>query len=290
MPELPEVETIRRGLEPYVLNTRIDEVEVYGARTVRRQAGGAGEFIARLAGREIVGTGRRGKFLWLVLDDDSALAVHLGMSGQFRVVEQIADSEAPLHKHTRARFRLKGENAAHTILDFRDQRTFGWLHADELVPAGKSNATVTAIAAHIAPDLLDSNLNVLKVAHRMQRSHSAVKRLLLNQEVVSGIGNIYADEMLWLAKVNGETPAAELSTRKLTKLLRSGIEVLNNAIAAGGTSFDSLYVNVNGSSGYFSRSLNAYGQVGKPCARCGTDIVRQKFMNRSSYICPRCQS
>ena len=286
MPELPEVETIRRGLEPYVLNRRIDEVAVFGARTVRRQAGGAGEFIARVTGREIVGTGRRGKFLWLVLDDASALAVHLGMSGQFRV----GDLDSPLHKHTRARFRLSGENGAQTVLDFRDQRTFGWLHADELVSAGKNSEPVPAIAEHIAFDLLDPNLNILKLAHRMQRSRSAVKRLLLNQEVVSGIGNIYADEMLWLAKVNGEAPAAELSTRTLTKLLRSGIEVLNQAIAAGGTSFDSLYVNVNGSSGYFSRSLNAYGQAGKPCARCGTAIVRQKFMNRSSYICPRCQS
>nr|WP_120491435.1 bifunctional DNA-formamidopyrimidine glycosylase/DNA-(apurinic or apyrimidinic site) lyase [Corynebacterium lactis] len=279
MPELPEVESVRRGLEPYVLGARLDDVQVLRDRAVRRQAGGAAQFEGWARGRTVVGTDRRGKFLWLVLDDGSAVTVHLGMSGQLRIEHP---GTAP-GRHTRAVFELGNGHAVH----FNDQRTFGWVWATEMVDSAGKRVPVPA--RDIAPDLLEPGLDVVALAHRMRRSRSAVKRVLLNQNVVSGIGNIYADEMLWAARVDGKTPADEVSVRRLAKLLREGQRVLLAALDAGGTSFDSLYVHVNGESGYFDRSLNAYGRAGQPCARCGTPIVREQFMNRSSYLCPRCQ-
>lgn len=286
MPELPEVETIRRGLEPYVLGRTIDAVEVYRDRAIRRQAGGLNEFTGRLEGRRIVGTGRRGKFLWCSLDDDCYLAIHLGMSGQLRIPEP----GQGLSRHTRVAIRLSDAltgNGEVSTLHFDDQRTFGWLWACDGVRT--DHGDVPEPAAHIALDLMDSKLNVVELAHALQRRSAPIKKLLLNQEVVSGIGNIYADEMLWAAKVDGNTPAEQISIRKLAKLIRAGQEVMTRAIAAGGTSFDSLYVHVNGESGYFSRSLNVYGREGEPCPRCGRDIVREHFMNRSSYKCSTCQ-
>lgn len=279
MPELPEVESVRRGLEPYVLGARLDDVTVLRDRAVRRQAGGATEFCGRTRGRRVVGTDRRGKFMWLVLDDGSAITIHLGMSGQLRIEHPGA---AP-GRHTRAVFELSNGRAVH----FNDQRTFGWVWATEMVDGFGRQVPVPA--REIAPDLMEQGLDPVKLAHRMRRSHSAIKRVLLNQNVVSGIGNIYADEMLWAARVNGETPASDISVRKLAQLVREGQKVLIAALDAGGTSFDSLYVHVNDESGYFDRSLHAYGRAGQPCDRCGTTMVRKVFMNRSSYLCPRCQ-
>lgn len=275
MPELPEVETIRLGLDPHVRGRRITGVRVLRDRAVRRQPGGVAEFAARLEGRTVTGTGRRGKFLWWSLDDGSRLLVHLGMSGQL-----IVPGEDSLPSpHTRAEINLDG-----LTVEFRDQRTFGWVWACDAGPDG-----VPEPAAHIAPDLMDPSVDPVRLAHAIRGRRSGIKRVLLNQEVVSGIGNIYADEMLWAARVHGETPADELSVRTLAKLLRCGREVMGRAIAVGGTSFDALYVNVNGESGYFARDLEAYGREGLPCGRCGTPIVRRTFMNRSSYFCPRCQ-
>lgn len=275
MPELPEVETIRIGLDPHVRGRRITGARVLRDRAVRRQPGGASEFGERLVGRTITGTGRRGKFLWLTLDDGSALLIHLGMSGQLIV----PGPETPPSPHVRATLELDG-----LTLQFRDQRTFGWAWACDAGADG-----VPEPAAHIARDLMDPRVDPVALAHVIRRRTSGIKRVLLNQEVVSGIGNIYADEMLWAARVHGETPADELSVRTLAKLLRAGREVMGRAIKVGGTSFDSLYVNVNGESGYFARDLEAYGREGEPCSRCGRPIVRSTFMNRSSYHCPRCQ-
>lgn len=279
MPELPEVETIRLGIEPRVVGRRVDSIHVMRDRAVRRQPGGAPEFAGRLAGRTVVGTGRRGKFLWFSLDDDSRLLIHLGMSGQLIIPGPGTVPSA----HIRATLGLIGAGGAETI-QFRDQRTFGWLWACDADADG-----VPLPAAHIARDLLDPLVDPVALAHAMRRRTSGIKRVLLNQEVVSGIGNIYADEMLWAARIHGETPADELSVRSLAKLVRAGREVMGRAIAVGGTSFDDLYVNVNGESGYFSRSLEAYGRQDELCRRCGTPIVRSAFMNRSSYFCPRCQ-
>ena len=275
MPELPEVETIRLGLDPHVRGRRITGARVLRDRAVRRQPGGEGEFAARLVGRTITGTGRRGKFLWLSLDDESTLLIHLGMSGQLI----IPGPDTPPSPHVRTVVELDG-----ATLQFRDQRTFGWVWACD---AG--TGTPSASASHIARDLMDPRVDPVALAHVIRRRTSGIKRVLLNQEVVSGIGNIYADEMLWAARVHGETPADEVSVRILAKLLRAGREVMGRAIEVGGTSFDALYVNVNGESGYFARDLEAYGREGEPCGRCGAPIVRATFMNRSSFFCPRCQ-
>lgn len=284
MPELPEVETIRLGLDPHVRGRRITGARVLRDRAVRRQPGGAAEFAGRLVGRTITGTGRRGKFLWLALDDESALLIHLGMSGQLIV----PGPDTPASPHVRAVLELAGpggEGGSDGLtLQFRDQRTFGWVWACDAGADGLPDP-----AAHIARDLMDPLVDPVALAHVIRRRTSGIKRVLLNQEVVSGIGNIYADEMLWAARVHGESPADELSVRTLAKLLRAGREVMGRAIEVGGTSFDALYVNVNGESGYFARDLEAYGREGGPCTRCGAPIVRATFMNRSSYFCPRCQ-
>ena len=275
MPELPEVETIRLGLDPHVRGRRITGARVLRDRAVRRQPGGEAEFADRLVGRTITGTGRRGKFLWLSLDDESTLLIHLGMSGQLI----IPGPDTPPSPHVRAVVELDGRT-----LQFRDQRTFGWVWACDADADGDP-----VPAAHIARDLMDPLVDPVALAHVIRRRSSGIKRVLLNQEVVSGIGNIYADEMLWAARVHGETPADEVSVRTLAKLLRAGREVMGRAIEVGGTSFDALYVNVNGESGYFARDLEAYGREGEPCGRCGAPIVRATFMNRSSFFCPRCQ-
>ena len=275
MPELPEVETIRLGLDPHVRGRCITGARVLRDRAVRRQPGGEAEFADRLVGRTITGTGRRGKFLWLSLDDESTLLIHLGMSGQLI----IPGPDTPPSPHVRAVVELDGRT-----LQFRDQRTFGWVWACDADSDG-----VPVPAAHIARDLMDPRVDPVALAHVIRWRTSGIKRVLLNQEVVSGIGNIYADEMLWAARVHGETPADEVSVRTLAKLLRAGREVMGRAIEVGGTSFDALYVNVNGESGYFARDLEAYGREGEPCGRCGAPIVRATFMNRSSFFCPRCQ-
>lgn len=281
MPELPEVASVRVGLEPHLLGRAFTEVEVLRDRAVRRQPGGAPELASRLIGRTVLGLDQRGKYLWAVLDDDSCLLIHLGMSGQIIVPEP---GELP-GRHERVRFVLDDG----VVISFRDQRTFGWVWACDLVPAKSGAGRVPAPAVHIAPSLTDESVDTVTLAHQMRRRTSGIKRVLLNQEVVSGIGNIYADEMLWAARVHGEKPADEISVRKLAELVRAGRGVMDRAIEAGGTSFDALYVHVNGESGYFSRSLEVYGREGERCSRCDGIILRKSFMNRSSYMCTKCQ-
>lgn len=274
MPELPEVEVVRRGLAAHVVGKRFATAEVLHPRTARRQPGGAAELSGLLAGSLVEGIDRRGKYLWLVLDN-GALLVHLGMSGQML----IKDSSTSLHKHLRARVVMDDGHE----LWFVDQRTFGYWHVGELV------AGVPEPVSHVAPDLLEPAFSMPEAVRRIRQKRSAIKRVLLDQTVVSGIGNIYADEMLWQAQIHGETPASLLSAARVASLLEAGQDVMRRALEQGGTSFDSLYVNVNGQSGYFSRSLNAYGQQGAPCSRCGTPIVREQFANRGSHYCPQCQ-
>ena len=143
--------------------------------------------------------------------------------------------------------------------------------------------------AHIALDPLDPNFDAADFADRLSRKKVSIKRCLLDQTVVSGVGNIYADEALWRSRLNYEQAASSLSSEEAIELLGHVRDVMNEALAQGGTSFDALYVNVNGESGYFSRSLEVYGQAGQPCSRCGTAIVRETFMNRGSHFCPECQ-
>jgi formamidopyrimidine-DNA glycosylase len=281
VPELPEVETVRRGLEAYVVGREIVAAEFRGARVVRRHLPGATDLSARVEGSRVVGARRRGKYLWLVLEapdgHDQALLMHLGMSGQLLV--QPPDAAEERHLHARFTF---ADGA--TELRFVDQRTFGGVALTELDPDG-----IPDPIAHIAPDPLEAAWDEPAVVTRMKARSSGVKRCLLDQTLVSGIGNIYADEALWRAAVHGERPANRLTKPGLHRLLGHARDVMVEALGQGGTSFDALYVNVNGSSGYFDRSLDAYGQAGRPCRRCGTPIRRETFMNRSSFSCPRCQ-
>lgn len=274
MPELPEVEVVRRGLERHVLGQPIASVDVLHERPVRSHVAGSSAFAAEMVGRQFVGACRRGKYLWLPLENGDALMAHLGMSGQM-LVQPIGQ---PDERHLRVRFAL-GEQE----LRFVDQRMFGGLSVSH------GGAELPSEIAHIAPDPMEAAFDPDAVVARIRRSQSGIKRLLLTQTVVSGVGNIYADESLWRARLNGERVGSRLSRKTVLELLGHVQDVMTEALAQGGTSFDALYVNVNGESGYFDRSLDAYGQEGRPCSRCGTPIRRVAFMNRSSYFCPVCQ-
>jgi len=279
VPELPEVEVVRRGLEGHVLERRIDAVEVLHPRPVRRHLAGPDDFANALTGRTFTAARRRGKYLWLPLDDGDALLGHLGMSGQM-LVQPVG---APDERHLRVRFTLAGGPGAGTELRFVDQRMFGGLSIAE------AGAELPAELKHIARDPLDDAFDDTDFVRRVRRSASGIKRILLNQTVISGVGNIYADEALWLAGLHGDRRGDRLRTADVERVLAGARTVMLAALGQGGTSFDALYVNVNGESGYFDRSLEVYGQEGEPCSRCGTAITRISFMNRSSFFCARCQ-
>lgn len=285
MPELPEVEVVRRGLADHLPDRKITSVDVAHPRSVRRHAAGGDDFAARLIGRTITGARRRGKYLWLDLDGaaagDDAVLAHLGMSGQMLV----ADASRPDEKHLRVRVRFADDGPE---LRFVDQRTFGGLSVHPLVPAAGGGLLPSPVA-HIARDPMDPVFDLDAAVAGIRRRRTGLKRALLDQTVVSGIGNIYADESLWRARLHGERPTGRLTRAQGRTVLGAATEVMDAALAAGGTSFDALYVNVNGASGYFDRSLDAYGRADRPCRRCGTPIRRERFMNRSSYSCPRCQ-
>jgi formamidopyrimidine-DNA glycosylase len=275
VPELPEVEVVRRGLEQFVVGRRIESVEVLHPRAVRRHEGGAADFAARLTGCTIDGARRRGKYLWLPVGDDALLA-HLGMSGQLLV----GPADAPLSPHVRVRFSFDDGGSD---LRFTDQRTFGHL----LVSA--DGAQLPPVIAHIAPDPLEEAFDLARLTARMRARKTGIKRALLDQSLVSGVGNIYADESLWRGKLHWARATDRLRPGQIADLMAAVVDVFREALKDGGTSFDSLYVDVNGESGYFDRSLNVYGRAGEPCPRCGALIRRDPFMNRSSYSCPVCQ-
>ena len=276
MPELPEVEVVRRGLAAGITGRSIATVEVLHPRPVRRHLLGADDFAAQLTGRTFAEPRRRGKYLWLPFADGDAVLAHLGMSGQFRL-DAVG---APLAPNTRVLFHFADGDPG---LRFVDQRMFGGL---SLAPDG---AELPAEVAHIGRDPFDPDFDLAAAVARLRAKRTGVKRALLDQTLVSGIGNIYADEALWAAKLHYAWPTQTLTRARASEVLTAAAEVMHRALGQGGTSFDALYVNVNGSSGYFDRSLAAYGQEGRPCPRCGSPIRREPFMNRSSYRCPRCQ-
>ena len=315
MPELPEVEVVRAGLAPAVDGARVIAVSVLDARSLKRHTplglgvdgeGGHGrtlsveagalraaDFERRLTGRVLSAPIRRGKFMWIPmapvaggaeLAGEEALLAHLGMSGQMllRATDAVDD------RHVRIRIWV--DHAAHgeMRLDFADQRIFGSLAIDGLV-ATTPHGTIPSQAAHIARDPLDPLFNDVEFVQRIGARASGVKKLLLDQTIVSGIGNIYADEALWLSRIHPETSGTSLSVRKRRELLAHVRSVFDKALAEGGTSFDAQYVNINGEAGYFAHSLNAYGRTGQPCPRCGTAIKKVPFAGRSSHFCPKCQ-
>jgi formamidopyrimidine-DNA glycosylase len=305
MPELPEVETVRAGLEETVTGAKVTRVEILDARSLRRHPANVGDFVETLKGRTIQAAVRRGKFLWLPLNQKKiepqlALIGHLGMSGQI-LVRTPDHEEDPL---TRIIVHLKAQDGLKYQMRFVDQRIFGSLAIDVMEdtqdgnPGGFSgkeilNSTwlnkIPNQVSHISRDPLDPDFNVEAVLKLFKKKQSGIKRVLLDQGVLSGIGNIYADESLWLAKIHYDQPANSISRTKAKELLAHVTQVLAKAVVAGGTSFDEQYKNINGESGYFSISLNAYGLTGLPCKRCGRAIQRDNWMNRGSHFCPKCQ-
>ncbi|EST39199.1 hypothetical protein N566_03335 [Streptomycetaceae bacterium MP113-05] len=282
MPELPEVEVVRRGLERWTATRTVESVEVRHPRAVRRHPAGPADFAARVAGHTFGTARRRGKYLWIPLaDEGSSLLAHLGMSGQLLVQREDAEEE----KHLRVRFRFADDQG--TELRFVDQRTFGGLSLHPEVPGAADG--LPDVIAHIARDPLEAGFDDTAFASALRGRRTTVKRALLDQSLISGVGNIYADEALWRARLHYDRPAATLTRARVAELLGHVRDVMHAALSAGGTSFDSLYVNVNGESGYFDRALDAYGREGLPCRRCGTAMCRRPWMNRSSYFCPRCQ-
>jgi len=275
VPELPEVEVVRAGLERYVTGVRIERVVVLAPRSVRRHSAGPGDFAAGLTGRTLGTARRRGKYLWVPLDDGDALLAHLGMSGQLLV----APRTAPPERHRRVLITLSGG----LDLRFVDQRMFG------AMSRSAGGAELPAEISHIARDPLDAAFDEPSFVRRLRGRRTGVKRALLDQTLVSGIGNIYADEALWRAHLHFARPTETLRAAEVARLLRGVRDVMAEALAQGGTSFDALYVDVNGRSGWFDRSLAVYGQQDRPCPRCGSPIRRDPFMNRSAFTCPRCQ-
>jgi len=292
VPELPEVEVVRSGLEPAVTGATVTRVEVLDERSLRRHDGPAEDFIQRLTGAVLGVPERRGKFLWIPLVEPAggvpteALTIHLGMSGQVLLRERTA----PRDRLTRVVLELRHPELGDSRVDFVDQRIFGSMALDHLVPtADHPEQRVPSQVAHIARDPMDPLFDDRLFLRTLARKQTTIKRALLDQTVISGVGNIYADESLWAARVHYDQPTATLSRPRAVALLAEVRAVLGKALAEGGTSFDAQYVNVNGASGYFSHSLNAYGRHGEPCPRCGRPIVRESFMNRGSHFCPFCQ-
>ena len=332
MPELPEVETVRAGIADHSLGRPVQAVRVVDARSLRRHLPGPAHFEAALTGRALRGAYRRGKYLWLTLSEadgtlaDEALVVHLGMSGQLLVRDEpgeASESDSASEAEARAAFDAEprhlrvalelgpsgatsGAVGAGQRLLFVDQRIFGGMFLSPLVPdvpaaAGEASLgevperfLVPEAVKHIARDPLDEFFDPAAVRRKFLRTSSGIKKVLLDQSVISGVGNIYADEALWRARLHYAKPARTLSAAQTRELLEAVTQVLRESLAAGGTSFDALYVNVLGESGYFERSLNAYGRAGEPCHRCAEAgrtslMVREPFQNRSSYRCPHCQ-
>ncbi|MFO7691428.1 MAG: bifunctional DNA-formamidopyrimidine glycosylase/DNA-(apurinic or apyrimidinic site) lyase [Cryobacterium sp.] len=309
MPELPEVEVVRAGLQPALTGATVTAVDVFDPRSLRRHDRALGDFGDLLEGQRLLGVVRRGKFLWVPLQSGQALVAHLGMSGQVLLRQPGCDSDRML----RIRLYLEHPLLGDLWMHFVDQRIFGSMAVDTMAPtadarpAGYFGATllgapatapptpaawqglIPSQVAHISRDPLDPAFNAPAFYRALARTRSGIKRVLLDQGVISGVGNIYADEALFASRMHYAQPAQSLSLKRARNLLAAVRAILLRALAEGGTSFDAQYVNVNGESGYFSHSLNAYGQQGTPCPRCGTGLVREQFMNRGSHFCPRCQ-
>jgi formamidopyrimidine-DNA glycosylase len=275
MPELPEVETVRRGLSHLAVGWKISTAQDLHPRLLKATSIAP---LESLGGARILEIKRRGKFLWFVLNRPEVLVAHLGMSGQFLFHE----SGKPAARHVRAKFQLsKGLRSRELV--FNDQRTFGWLSVERCVDG------IPESARHIARDPFESDFDIKAVVSGIRKRKVSIKTALLNQEIMSGVGNIYADESLWRAKVHPESDVAMMSPARIERVLTCAIEVMGEAIEQGGTSFDDLYIDVNGESGFFEQRLNVYGLEGEPCMRCGGSIRRIAFANRSSHFCPKCQ-
>jgi len=296
VPELPEVETVRSGLAIHVIGALVKNIDVHDTRSLKRNFSGPDGFTSELIGERLQGVVRRGKFLWLPITATRAVVCHLGMSGQLLVRSKDFSHD----KLTRVTVSLEKPSGEEIEVRFVDQRLFGGMQIDDLVqtednapagyfPEGEGSFSIPTSVSHIARDLLDPHFDAGSVVSKMRRRNSGIKRVLLDQNLLSGIGNIYADESLWRSRLHYDRPASAISAKKLSELIEVANEVLREAVERGGTSFDEQYKNVNGESGYFSQDLNAYSRAGLPCQRCGSAIRREAWANRSSYFCPKCQ-
>ncbi|MDG2497689.1 MAG: bifunctional DNA-formamidopyrimidine glycosylase/DNA-(apurinic or apyrimidinic site) lyase [Aquiluna sp.] len=296
MPELPEVETVRAGLAAKLVGARVIKIDIADPRSLKRHLLGPRHFVDELIGQTFEAVVRRGKFLWLPFSDSRAMVGHLGMSGQLL----LRTPNYPEDRQTRVVIHAETAQGELVEVRFVDQRIFGSLAIEDLVetvdnqpggfsPEAPASNLIPVVVAHISRDLLDPDFDPKTVASKMSKRASGIKRVLLDQKLLSGIGNIYADESLWLAKLHYDQPANTIRVSKLLELIEIAKQVLERAVLQGGTSFDEQYKNVNGDSGYFSQSLNAYGQAGKACPRCGGQIERKAWANRGSHFCPRCQ-
>ena len=289
MPELPEVEVVRAGLAPAVTGSVFRSVQVLDTRSLKRHDARRGDFVGLLEGATVLEIRRRGKFLWMPLahaegaGNGDALVVHLGMSGQVLLREP----SAPDDRHLRVRIVTEMPDGNPVDVRFVDQRIFGSMAVDELVEG--IGGLVPAQAAHIAADPLEPVFDDDAFMAALRKRRTGIKRALLDQGLISGIGNIYADESLWRSRLHYDRPTDALSAATVRELLGHVRDVLGQALAEGGTSFDAQYVNVNGQAGYFEHSLNAYGRQGEACPRCGATLRRDSFMNRGSHFCPVCQ-
>ncbi len=275
MPELPEVETTRRSLAPVLEQASIRAVQVSRDRMLRRQSNPE-DFVRRLQGQGIVTVGRHGKFLMTTLGNDITWVTHLGMSGRISLVE----SAAPVVAHSNVIVTLDSG------IDFRfvDPRTFGFVAA--YTPAELAESSIARLGRDALVDLPRSNVLRTLLAGRQ----APIKALLLDQGVVAGIGNIYADEALHRASISPHRPGGSLTSAEAKALRRAIKDTLQHALRWGGTSLDDLaYLLPDGRTGDYVNRLRAYGREGEPCRRCGGVITRDVLRGRSSFWCPRCQ-
>ena len=279
MPELPEVETVRRGLQAQVVGRRITKVEVGRERTVRRTSRQA--VIDGLTGATITAVNRRGKYLLCPLDTGDEVMVHLRMSG--RLLVAAAGAERPPHTHVV--LHLAGVPAQE--LWFVDPRTFG-----EVVVFDPANAAVELPElARLGVDPIADGLTRNQFAGLLHSRSRQIKALLLDQHVVAGIGNIYCDEALHLARVRWDRPSDAITAREATRLHAAIMKVLTEAIDAGGSTLaDTQYVGVDGESGWFQLDHRVYDRAGQRCLTCGkANIVKAIVAGRGTHYCPRCQ-
>jgi formamidopyrimidine-DNA glycosylase len=278
VPELPEVETIRRGLEREVVGKRIKSVEVTGARSIRRHKSKK-DFVSRLEGAKVKGARRRGKYLLLPLDTGEVLVVHLRMSGQLRR----AQPKDPLDKHTHVviTFTQGGQ------LRFVDPRTFGEMFVTAPDALGEEVPELAALGV----DPVDEPVSINEFARRLlARPDTRLKQLLTDQTFVAGIGNIYSDEILWAAGLRWDRTPRSLSNMEIRRLFRSVVEVLHEAIKHhGSTLSDQQYVDLQGRPGEFQELHEVYDRAGEACRRCRTAITKVKVAGRSTFFCPSCQ-
>lgn len=299
MPELPEVEVVRRGLEKQLIGAQIEKVEVFFPGSLRGQD--EKRFSEALEGWTITNAVRRGKFLWLLGEDEEgkqtlySLVIHLGMSGQLLINKPKIELSRRNQGHLRVRLTLKDGRT----VNFVDQRTFGRMVVEPLVetkdkkPAGigaESHLIPRNVEVNVARDVLDPHADFKEVAEKIHQRKSSIKHSLLDQRLVSGIGNIYADETLFAARISPAQSAKTLTEERIEEIFKVSGKIMKAAIKQGGTSFDELYVDTSGNPGYFEQELKVYGRGGEPCKVCGTTLKKLQQSGRNATYCPQCQA